>query len=157
MENEIINKDTRINLYNAHYGFLENPKAFDFDNNPQRLIVRNYALRNKDKATYVRYLDDFFPEQVIKESERFDLDRQSIKQYSNEEARIWMKENNVRILRSDINYTDQDAIFSVVTIADDEDVAMYLFDDDGFILNTIEPADVLKTHSKIWIDNRLSK
>jgi len=157
MEIEKINKETRIKLYDLHYGFLENPKAFDFDLDPHRLIVRNYALRNHDKETYEKYLAAFYPDRAVEELEQFSVDQKALKQYDFEEAKTWLRKHKVRILKSDINYTDQDAIFSIEHVGDDEDIAQYLTDDDGFVLNNIEPEDVLKTHVKIWLSNNVSQ
>lgn len=61
------NMEKRITLYNEYYGFLENPGNFNFDTNPHRLIIKNYALRTGDKSLYEFYLKAVFPDCAIDE------------------------------------------------------------------------------------------
>jgi len=61
MEEDKLNMDTRIIAYDKHYGFVENPNDFNFEYNPHRLIVKNYALRKNDRKAYESYLTTFFP------------------------------------------------------------------------------------------------
>ncbi|UIR54811.1 hypothetical protein LZQ00_11035 [Sphingobacterium sp. SRCM116780] len=153
MENEKINMDARILQYNLHYGFMENPKMFKFEDHPHRLIVRNYALRNKDKEVYEKYLLDFFPDRATKELKQFDEDLQHLKYMDREEGIKWLVKQNVKVLQSDIHGEDPDAVFSMIHISQKDDVQ--LIDNEGFILNNVEADKLLKTHDHIWLDTQV--
>lgn len=149
-----INMETRIIKYNTQYGFIENPTAFGFDVNPHRLIVRNYALRNNDKDSYQRYLKDFYPEQQEVELLHFDLDLKSLKHLDSHDMGFWLVEHDVKILQSDIDFRDRDAIFTVKKIGD-ESVDIHLVNDDDFILNKVSPVELLKIHENFWINTQI--
>lgn len=156
MENEKINMDARILQYNLHYGFMENPMMFNFEYNPHRLIVRNYALRNNQIKVYKSYLLSFFPDRAIKELEQFEVDSLHLKYFSREEASILFMRQDIKVLQSDINAGDQDAVFNIVFLSDQDDVIPYLnVDNDDFILSHICPNQVLKTRNKVWLDTRI--
>lgn len=152
MEDEKLNMDTRILAYNEHYGFIENPQEFNFDFNPHRLIVKNYALRTADKATYNKYLDSFFPEKTEFELKNFDVDLKGIRQYDNKAVLEWLVSNEIKVVESDINCDDPDAIFKMVHVPDSEDPIMYVFEDEDFILNRMLTRDFLKMPNKMWIN-----
>ncbi|KKX50008.1 hypothetical protein [Sphingobacterium sp. IITKGP-BTPF85] len=60
MEEEKMNLEGRLINYQEYYEALEQPKTFSFDYSPQRLIIKNYTLRNKDKSLYAKFLNTFF-------------------------------------------------------------------------------------------------
>ncbi|WP_400263261.1 hypothetical protein ACFX5U_09475 [Sphingobacterium sp. SG20118] len=149
-----INMETRIIKYNTQYGFIENPTAFSFNANPHRLIIRNYALRTKERNIYQRYLKDFHPEHEGEEIRNFDHDLIFIKHLDSHDMGLWLVENEVKILQSDIDFRDKDAIFTVKKIRD-ESVDIHLIDDDDFILNKVSPVELLKVHETFWIDTQI--
>ncbi len=152
---ELKEMEKKINLYNEYYGFLENVGKFSFDSNPQRLIIRNYVLRTGDEVLYEFYLKEVFPDLAIEELQALEEDIKYIKPMGREELATWLINNNIKVLRADINTTDQDAIFSVVAVADSEDPGQYLSGQDGLILNTISPLKLMKFPYHIWINTRL--
>lgn len=156
MENEKINMDARILQYNLHYGFMENPMMFNFEYNPHRLIVRNYALRNNQMDVYKSYLLNFFPDRAAKELEQFRVDILHLKYFNKDEASKWLMRQDVKVLQSDINADDEDAVFNIVYLSDQDDIKPYLNEDhDDFILSLSSPNQVLKTRKKIWLDTRI--
>lgn len=156
MENERINMDARILQYNLHYGFMENPMMFNFEYNPHRLIVRNYALRNHQPTVYEKYLLDFFPDRAKQELNQFENDLLHLRSFNKDDASKWLFRQDVKVLKSDINADDQDAVFNIVFLSDQDDASLYLGNDnDDFILNHACPNQVLKTRDKIWLDIRV--
>lgn len=156
MEEEKNNMDARIILYNQHYGFLENPTNFNFDRHPHRLIIKNYALRNNDRKIYENYLHDFFPSEAPQELANFDAEILQVEALSGNELSIWLMEHNVKLLQSDINDTDKDAIFKVVPLAEGENPEAYLTEEGGFILKNISPLKVIDFPYRVWINKTYS-
>lgn len=152
MEEEKNNMEARIILYNQHYGFLENPTNFSFDRHPHRLIIKNYALRNKDRKIYENYLNDFFPNEAAQELANFDSEITHVVALSNKDVSIWLLENHVKLLQSDINETDKDAIFKVLHIADGENPDAYLEEEGGFILKNISPLKIVDLPFRVWLN-----
>ena len=156
MKNEKINMDARILQYNLHYGFMENPVMFNFEYNPHRLIVRNYALRNNHIEVYKGYLLNFFPDRATKELEQFGVDILHLKYFNKDEASKWLMTQEVKVLQFDINADDQDAVFNIVYLSDQDDINPYLNEEnDDFILRHSCPNQVLKSREKIWLDTRV--
>ncbi|MNL11590.1 hypothetical protein D3C87_1324300 [compost metagenome] len=155
MEVQQNNMGKRITLYDEYYGFLENPSKFNFDTNPHRLIIKNYALRTGDKTLYEFYLKEVFPDQAIEELHSFGEDINYIKQMGREELALWLINNKIKILQSDINTTDKDAIFRIVPVSDTEDPNIYLMEQDGLILNNIAPSELIKFPYHVWINTKL--
>ena len=152
MEEEKNNMDARIILYNQHYGFLENPTNFSFDRHPHRLIIKNYALRNKDRKIYENYLNDFFPNEAVQELANFDAEIPHVVALSNKDLSVWLLENHVKLLQSDINDTDKDAIFKVMPIAEGENPDAYLEEEGGFILRNISPLKIIDFPYPVWLN-----
>jgi hypothetical protein len=141
MEEEKNNMDARIILYNQHYGFLENPT-----------IIKNYALRNKDRKIYENYLNDFFPNEAVQELANFDAEIPHVVALSNKDLSVWLLENHVKLLQSDINETDKDAIFKVMPIAEGENPDAYLEEEGGFILKNISPLKIIDFPYSVWLN-----
>lgn len=154
MEEEKMNLEGRILNYNEYYEALDNPKPFNFDYSPQRLIFKNYALRNRDKPLYSKFLETFFPDKVEVELLNFDKELLYLKRFDKDELAKWLIDYNVRLLQSDINVTDKDAIFKVATVLPEENLDSYLIKDD-LILNHILPLDVLEFPYPVWVNIKL--
>lgn len=152
MVEDKLNMDTRIIAYDKHYGFVENPNDFNFEYNPHRLIVKNYALRNNDRKVYETYLNTFFSELAEIELKNFDKEIKYIRQFDNEELATWLASNDIKIVESDISCLDPDAIFKMVYVPDSESPAIYLLKEEDFILNRILPLDLIKEPNKTWIN-----
>ncbi|MNY20897.1 hypothetical protein D3C86_1544110 [compost metagenome] len=65
-------------------------------------------------------------------------------------------EHNVKLLQSDINDTDKDAIFKVVPLAEGENPEAYLTEEGGFILKNISPLKVIDFPYRVWINKTYS-
>lgn len=148
------NMEKRITLYNDYYGFLENPSNFNFDTNPHRLIIKNYALRTGDKALYEFYLKAVFPDGAIEELHNFDAELCYLKQMGREQLALWLIDNKVKVLQADINTTDKDAIFEAVSIPDDVHIETYLNNQKGLVLNYIAPSELIKFPYHVWVNTR---
>ncbi|MGA6117410.1 hypothetical protein [Sphingobacterium anhuiense] len=157
MDQDKLNMEARVIAYDKHYGFVENPQDFNFKYNPHRLIVKNYALRTGDKATYNKYLDTFFPDLTEIELKNFDVEIKYIKAFNNEELARWLASNDIKVVESDISAEDPDAIFMMVDVSDSEDPDMYVIEEEDFILNRILPRNLIKTENKTWVNIKLSK
>lgn len=156
MENKL-NMDTRIIAYDKHYGFVENPNDFNFEYNPHRLIVKNYALREGDRDVYETYLNTFFPQLVELELKNFDSEIKYIKQLDNKELAVWLASNDVKVVESDISADDPDAIFKMIYVSDSESPSMYVIEEEDFILNRILPSNLIKGPNKTWINIKKPK
>jgi hypothetical protein len=155
MEVQQNNMGKRITLYDEYYGFLENPNKFNFDINPHRLIIKNYALRTGDKILYEFYLKEVFPDRAIEELHSFDKDINSIQKMGREELALWLIDNKVKVLQSDINTTDKDAIFRIVPVSDTENPDTYLLQQEGLILNNVAPSELITFPYHVWINTKL--
>lgn len=152
MEKDKLDMEARLIAYNEHYGFLENPQEFNFDFNPHRLIVKNYALRTGDKAAYNKYLDTFFPDLSDIELKNFDVEVKCIRHYDNKDVLEWLVSNEIKVVESDISSDDPDAIFKMIHVADSQDPVMYVFEDEDFILNRILTKDFMKIVNKPYLN-----
>lgn len=157
MDQDKINMETRILAYDKHYGFVETPKTFNFEYNPHRLIVKNYALRTGNRTAYNQYLDTFFPELVQIELKSFDTEIKYIKAFNNEELASWLASNDIKVVESDISAEDPDAIFKMVYVPYSENPEMYVIEEDDFILNRILPRHLIQTPNKTWVTIKLAK
>ncbi|MEN5379260.1 hypothetical protein [Sphingobacterium kitahiroshimense] len=157
MEEDKLNMDTRIIAYDKHYGFVENPNDFNFEYNPHRLIVKNYALRKNDRKAYESYLTTFFPELAAIELKNFDTEVNYIRHFDNEELAAWLASNDIQVVESDISFSDPDAIFKMVYVPESESPTSYVVKEEDFILNRILPGDLIKEPNKTWINIKKPK
>ncbi|UIR57279.1 hypothetical protein LZQ00_05550 [Sphingobacterium sp. SRCM116780] len=156
MKNDKKSLDVRIAQYNKHYGYLENPKKFTIEYDPHRLIIRNFALRNKRRELYEDFIRSFYPDKVEKELGEFDSCLMYLKFFNKEEARDWFNYNDVKLLESDIQCFDNDAILRMLFVEDQSDLEELLSPEQSFILNRTTPELVLKNREQFWIDTRIS-
>jgi hypothetical protein len=154
MEEEKINLETRILNYGEYYEAQASHKSFNFDYHPQRLIFKNYALRTQDKSLYAKFLNTFFPDKEEEELLIYDKELLYLKRFDKDELARWLIDYNVRLMQSDINSTDKDAIFKVIAIPADDNADNYLTKDD-LILNYILPLDVLEFPYPVWVNIKL--
>ncbi|GEM63439.1 hypothetical protein SF1_14210 [Sphingobacterium faecium NBRC 15299] len=144
--------ESRISLYDKYYGFIENPDDFNFEYNPHRLIVKNYALRTKDRNSYYKYLDEYFSHFTKIELNNFDYEVRYIRQFDHAELLAWLSTNNVKVLESDISFEDPDAIFKMISVSNSESPTLYTLEGEDYILNRILPRDLIKSPNKTWIN-----
>lgn len=147
--------DARIARYNKHYGFLENPRKFSLACNPHRLIVRNFALRNNRRDLYEEYIRNFYPENAIKELGEFDSCLMYLKFLTKEEARNWFISNDTKVVESDIQVSESDAILRMLFVENEQDRKDLLHSDKSIVLNRVTPESILQSRDHFWIDTRI--
>lgn len=141
----------RLDKYNLHYGFLEDSKDFSFEVHPEVIIIRNDALRTKDRKLYADYLAQKFPDRLEEALSSYDATAANLLKLTKTEAKAIFETNGVNLLRSDISMLEQDAIFTAQVVAHDslpieeEDTSVKL------IHNHVVPEKVFN-RPYIWID-----
>lgn len=144
--------DLRLDKYDFHYQFRENPGRYDCAYHPERIIVRNEALRTNDTELYERYLKATFPTKVEEELSQFAKVLSSLQQATGTEARAVFNEKGIWILRSDIHWEEKDAIFTVRNIPElDNSFLISEDDDEQLLFNHVYP-DWVTDRSALWID-----
>lgn len=141
----------RLDKYNSHYGFLENSTDFSFEIHPERIIIRNDALRTGDRKLYANYLQQKFPEQAATALQSFDNTASRLLKCTKTEAVQLFARYGVNILQSDISTQEKDAIFKALIIPEDELSDQHENTDEKLIHNCVRPEAVLD-RPYIWID-----
>lgn len=141
----------RLDKYNLHYGFLENSQDFNFKIHPERIIIRNDALRTNDRELYANYVKKKFPEQAVTALDSFDTTAQRLLRLTKTEATALFTKHGVNILRSDISTEENDAIFKAMVIPEDELPRKAENTKEKLIYNCVRP-EVLLDRPYIWID-----
>lgn len=144
--------DLRLDKYDFHYQFRTNPHAFDWNFHPERIIIRNEALRTGDEELYARYLQATSSNRADQELKSFRKAQAHLQQLSGVEATELLKNQSVAILRSDIHWQEADAIFTAKAIPE-LDISLLVDEeqDEQLILNYVYPA-WLADRSLVWLD-----
>lgn len=144
--------DLRLDKYDFHYQFRANPHAFDWNFHPERIIIRNEALRTGDEELYKRYLQATSPNRAEEELQNFSRAEAHLQQVSGVEAAKLFEHESIAILRSDIHWEEADAIFTAkATPALDLSLLISEEADEQLILNYVYPA-WLANRSMVWLD-----
>ncbi|HLS96840.1 hypothetical protein BC792_103207 [Sphingobacterium allocomposti] len=141
--------DLRIDKYDFHYEFRKNPSAFNWGFHPERMIIRNEGLRTRNGELYERYLKAVFPERCKDEMNDFWRILEGLKQVTGQEAKIIFDQHGLNIVKSDICWEEEDAIFVPGRVPDEE--IEYLIEDEELILNRIY-ADWVTSRHTLWLD-----
>lgn len=155
MDSSKKNLNLRIVRYNKYYGFLENPQKFSIVSNPHRLIIRNFALRNNRRDLYEEYIRSFYPDNAVKELSEFDSCLMYLKFFTKDEARNWFISNDIKVVESDIQVNEGDAILRMLFVEDESDRKELLSAEESYILNRVTPESILQSRDHLWIDTRI--
>ncbi|MGO1868648.1 MAG: hypothetical protein ACTIJ2_12075 [Sphingobacteriaceae bacterium] len=117
--------EDRLEKLNRSFGFKENPEDFNFSISPERVVYRNEALRTGNRDLYAGYLADRYPEEMTREMEQYDITAGRLVKLGKEEAIEYFDDNKINLLRSDLHFEDDDAIFSMI-IVPQEDISYFL-------------------------------
>ncbi|KGE12544.1 hypothetical protein [Sphingobacterium deserti] len=144
--------DLRMDRYDFHYQFRENPQEFDWSFHPERIIIKNEALRTGDSELYQRYLKVAFPHRMEAEISAFNLTAERLQHLPGDDAFKLLRGLEVNILRSDIHWEEDDAIFTAKIIPD-LDISFLVgdADDEQLILNYVYPSWITNRKS-LWLD-----
>ncbi|GHE33178.1 hypothetical protein [Sphingobacterium griseoflavum] len=137
--------------YNAVDGFYENPQKFNFEFSPERLIVRNLALRHADRDLYRNFLLENFPFHLQKEMEKFDQVINNLWLLTPAEAAQYVDEKEVNMMCADLDYREGDAIFRALHVEAAELATFKKEVDRELLENYVLPEQVLN-RSFLWID-----
>lgn len=111
--------EQKLNNYNNHFNFVENPEDFNFELSPERVVYKNEALRTKNRDLYASYLADKYPNQMERELADYDQKVNSVVQMSKDEVQAYMDEKGYNLLKADLSYSDQDSIFEFKKVSED--------------------------------------
>jgi len=117
--------EERLKYFDNHFHYNQRPELFAFDISPERIAYRNEALRRGDREIYAKYLAEKYAKQLEKEMESFDLTAKKLVKISKDEASKLFEKYQVNLLKSDISFMDNDAIYSMYK-ADPESIGFLL-------------------------------
>lgn len=106
----------RLNRFNEHFNYKEQPELYEFEISPEKIAYRNEALRTGDRELYFKYLSEKYEDKIKKEMESFDLSAKNLVKINKESAESLFDEYQINLLKSDISFLDDDAIYSMYKV-----------------------------------------
>ncbi|MCA5006301.1 hypothetical protein [Sphingobacterium bovistauri] len=113
--------ESRLEEYNKHFGFKENPEEFNFNISPERMLYKNEALRTCNRDLYVSYLAENYPIEMGLELADFDRKVGKIVKMNKDQVQVYMADKGYNLLKGDLHFTEQDGIYYGVKV-DNENV-----------------------------------
>ncbi|TDS14746.1 hypothetical protein [Sphingobacterium paludis] len=110
----------KLEDYNNIYQFREFPDQFHFSFSPERMIIRNEAIRTGNKELYEAFLRERYPDDADAELAIFDSTIADTKQVSGAEAADFFKRHGIVALMADLTFSDPDTIFTAKIMSDCE-------------------------------------
>lgn len=145
----------KCKLYDLRYNFIANPEIYDFSIDPQRILIRNHALRTGDHNIYFEYLYLNYPQQVAEEKKDLENLTHSLICLEANQAQHWFKTHNVTMVESDIWICDEDAILKILAINEHNKNWNFSEDREEMIYNLMSPKELMQLREIFWIDPRL--
>lgn len=141
-------------LYDLRYHFSTNPEIYDFSFDPQRLLIRNHAIRTCDYARYLEYLRVYYPYHIAEEMKDLHALTTALVCMDADQAYKWFQKHEVTVVESDIWICDEDAILKVLAVKKhDKDWNLHN-DVEEMIHNLMTPEELLDLRELFWIDTR---
>ncbi len=109
--------DERLEKFNEHFHYKEQPELFEFDMSPEKIAYRNEALRTADRDLYLKYLTNRYSEKLQKEMQSFDLSAKNLVKIDKASAIELFKRYEVNLLKSDISFLEEDAIYNMYKVS----------------------------------------
>ncbi|WP_099369582.1 hypothetical protein [Sphingobacterium sp. 1.A.5] len=106
----------RLTRFNEHFHYKEQPELYEFEISPEKIAYRNEALRTGDRELYFKYLSEKYEDKIKKEMESFDLSAKNLVKINKESAENLFDEYQINLLKSDISFLDDDAIYSMYKV-----------------------------------------
>lgn len=106
----------RLTRFNEHFNYKEQPELYEFEISPEKIAYRNEALRTGDRELYFKYLSEKYEDKIKKEMESFDLSAKNLVKINKESAENLFDEYQINLLKSDISFLDDDAIYSMYKV-----------------------------------------
>lgn len=145
----------KCRLYDLRYHFTANPEIYDFSFDPQRLLMRNHALRTGDHDIYFKYLAMYYQEHVTYERRDIEELTETLMCLDANQAEKWFKKHHVTVMESDIWICDEDAILKVLAVKEHDHHWGILDDTEEMIYNLINPQELVLLRDIFWIDPRI--
>ncbi len=106
----------RLTRFNEHFNYKEQPELYEFEISPEKIAYRNEALRTGDRELYFKYLSEKYEDKIKKEMESFDLSAKNLVKIDKKAAENIFDEYQIKLLKSDISFLDDDAIYSMYKV-----------------------------------------
>ncbi|WDF67099.1 hypothetical protein PQ465_12360 [Sphingobacterium oryzagri] len=142
--------EERLKDYDNIYHFTDAPDKYSFEKNPERIIIRNSALREANADLYLSYLRQHYPASVEREMEQFQKSLSQTREYLMTEARQFFARHAVKAVQSDIVHFEEDAIFTAKILSHSEAEALVDQSSAEPLLQYLM-IDMLDHKTKIWI------
>ncbi|MEN5085896.1 hypothetical protein ABE426_05460 [Sphingobacterium faecium] len=146
----------KTHLYDKRYQFISNPENYDFAFDPQRVLLRNYALHSGDHALYIAYIGVNYPTHIIDEIRDLEDLTRSLICLDQEQAREWFNKHDVTMVQSDISIYDKDAILTIFLLETDQQITIPLEEKDELVYNLMDIEELLQLRDLYWIDPRMA-
>ena len=143
----------RLTRFNEHFNYKEQPELYEFEISPEKIAYRNEALRTGDRELYFKYLSEKYEDKIKKEMESFDLSAKNLVKIDKKAAENIFDEYQINLLKSDISFLDDDAIYSMYKVNPETiDILLESYRDD-VIDGFVPPREVFHNGRKeIYLD-----
>ncbi len=143
--------EERLHDYNTIYNFKDDPDRYSFEKNPERIIIRNSAIRERNSDLYLRYLTRAYPASIEREMEQFGKSLSDTALLSITDAQVFFDSHGVILVQSDIAHVEDDAIFVAKIVSQSEADALVQQSASDPLLQYLK-TERLSNKQKLWID-----
>lgn len=155
VEDHRVKLQQKCKLYDLRYHFSKNPEIYDFSFDPQRILIRNHAIRTGDDTIYREFLHLYYPDSVFHEMNDLEELTHSLLCFDATQAYKWFMAHHVTVMESDIWICDEDAILRVFAIREHERSWNLKDDTDDLMHNLMLPQELVLLRDVFWIDPRM--
>ncbi|MCS3556171.1 MULTISPECIES: hypothetical protein [unclassified Sphingobacterium] len=145
----------KINFYGKQYTCISNREYYDFAFDPKRVLIRNYALRSGNHLLYFAYINLNYSKHLFDEIQDIEELAHSLICLDETQAKEWLSTHDITVVQSDISIYDKDAILTIPSCGEDQQITIPLKNKDELVYNLMHTEDLLQLRDLFWIDPRI--
>ncbi|TDQ79603.1 hypothetical protein [Sphingobacterium yanglingense] len=142
--------EERLQYFEKHFEFYKDPDYFRYNYDPEQSACRNEALRTGNRELYLKFIKYKYPGKEIEAMA--DFDQVELRSMGREEGLRFFKANKINVLNGDLEYSDPDTIFKMLTVKE-ADLFFYTEESEIDLINSYNtPEEVFKVLDVITVD-----
>lgn len=144
---------SRLEAFDKEIEESSGKNFWSLEESPVYRVYLHHAILNENHEELEKFIDTYYPDHKALAMEEYNSLKPKIKKVNKEEAQAIFDKNGITLLRADVHFMDEDAIFTMLKLNEFTRSEKYTQEESVSYVHTYTDTDyILKTRDTIYLN-----
>lgn len=144
---------SRLEAFDREIQDSSGKNFWSLEDSPVYRVYLHHAILDDKYEELEKFIDTYYPDHKEVAMEEYNSIKPKVKKVSKEEAKALFDKNGITLLRADVHFMDEDAIFTMFKLDEYTRLEKYTHEESLSYVNTFTDTDyILQTRDSIYLN-----